>query len=83
MLEKNCVIHRFICGINNLEMFISQVRLDTDMVAQAAEVADAVMKEFQLGTARCYPQRTRICTNIHSSDYATKTGHNFSKAKEC
>ena len=41
-------------------MFISQARLDTDAVAQAAEITDIVVKEFQSGTARCYTQGTRI-----------------------
>ena len=45
-------------------MFISQARLDTDAVAQAAKMADTVVKEFQSGTARCYTQRTRIYTNV-------------------
>ena len=46
-------------------MFISQARFDTDAVAQAAEIANTVVKEFQSGTARCYTQqRTRIYTNV-------------------
>ena len=45
-------------------MLISQARLDTDAVAQAAEIADIVVKEFQSGTARCYTQGTRIYTNV-------------------
>ena len=45
-------------------MFIRQARLDTDVVAQAAEIANTVVKEFQSGTVGCYSQRTRIYTNL-------------------